>query len=274
MSDSIIADGSELDGVPYIILAGGEGAGKTTFGIALLKECGGLLARIEEGDQAYRGQGYQRTKVAPKPTNDAPETFVDWFNDVIDWCGDNLKQGDTLVLDSLTATAKRLEQTVCARYGVESISAAGGGYGRGWEEMKREFNEFQDSLDWLRGKGIGVWWLAHLEAVELKNDPTIERVHVYNLAVDRRIAATARQTAQAVLAVMTDIIVAGVVTDKTGKVQQAGKIQKSSKRSLICDGSTPAFTLLCKNRFGLPSKMDFYQDDLTLLDSISFYDAE
>lgn len=271
MADSILADGTEMDGVPNVILAGGEGAGKTTFGIAMLKECGGLLARIEEGDQAYRGDGYARSKVAPKPTNESPEIFIDWFNDMIDWCGDNLKEGDSLVLDSLTATAKRLEQTVCARYAVESISAAGGGYGRGWEEMKREFNEFQDSLDWLRGKGIGIWWLAHLEVAELKNDPTVERVHVYQLAVDRRIAAAARQNAQAVLCVMTDVVVAGVVTDKSGKVQQAGKIQKSSKRSLICDGSVPGFLNLCKNRFGLPSKTDFYQDDLALLDFIPFY---
>jgi len=271
MSDNIIADGSELDGVPYVILAGGEGSGKTTFGIALLKECGGLLARIEEGDQAYRGKGYTRSKVAPKPTNEAPEIYIDWFNDLVDWCADNLKQGDTLFIDSLTANAKRLEQTVCARYAVESISAAGGGYGRGWEEMKREFNELQDSLDWLRSKGIGVWWTAHLETAELKNDPTLERVHVYTLAVDRRIAAAARQNAQGVLCVMTDVIVAGVESDRSGKVTQAGKIQKSSKRSLICDGSVPGFLQLCKNRFGLPSKMDFYQDDLALLDYIPFY---
>lgn len=273
MTDSFLADEDELSS-PLVILAGGEGAGKTTFGINLIKECGGLLARVEDGDQAYRGKGYNRTKVAPKPTNETPELFITWFTDLIDYAADNLKKGDTIVIDSLTAVAQRLEQTVCCRYGVESLTKAGGGYGAGWSEVKREFIEIADELDWLRGKGIGVWWLAHLEVAQLKDDPTIEAVNVYNLAVDKRIAAVARQRAQAILAVMTDIIVAGIVQDKTGKVTQAGRVQKSSKRSLITDASTPAFTALCKNRFRLGSKLDFYEGDLSILDNIDFYCAD
>lgn len=274
MSDSIIAGDNEPASSPLIILAGGEGAGKTTFGVNLIKECGGLLVRIEDGDQATGGEGYTRTKVAPKPTNEDPEIFLRWFNDTVDWCADNLKNGDTVVIDSLTALSQRLEQTVCARYSVESINKAGGGYGAGWAEVSREFMEVADTLDWLRGEGIGVWWLAHLESYTLKDDPTIEAVNVYRLAVDKRIAAVARQRAQAILAVMTDIIAAGIVTDKVGKVTQAGRIAKSSKRSLICDGSTPAFTGLCKNRFKLGSKLDFYENDLSILDNIDFYCAD
>lgn len=261
---------------PLLVIAGQEGSGKTTLAAEAVLEFGGAFIRTEDGLQKYAEMPEEDQPLAfpvlPKATPEKPEAFINALYDALDWCWDNMEAGQILALDTISVLFQRLQQTVLNRYGVSNVAEAAGGYGKGFLEIETETLKLIDELNELREqKKVGVILLSHLAADTLKNDPLIEAALCYNLAMDKKSAAVFKQQAHAILAIGFDTVVSGTEYDKTGKVTKAGRIQRVSKRHLVCDASTPAYSQLCKNRFGLPAKLDLPEGDLSLFDNIKFF---
>ena len=261
---------------PLLVVCGQEGSGKTTLAAEAVLEFGGVFIRAEDGLQKYAELSEDEQPLAfpvlPKATAEKPEAFINALYDQLDWCWDNMKKGEILAVDTVSVMFQRLQQTVLNRYGVTNVAEAAGGYGKGFLEIETETLKFIDELNALRvEKQVGVMLLSHLAADTLKNDPLIEAALCYNLAMDKKSAAVFKQQAHAILAIGFDTVVAGTEYDKMGKVVKAGRIQRVSKRHLICDSSVPAYSQLCKNRYGLPAKLDLPEGSLALFDNIKFF---
>lgn len=264
---------------PLIVICGQEGSGKTTLAAEAVLEFGGVFIRAEDGLQKYAALPEDEQPLAfdvlPKATPEKPEAFIDEFYAQMDWCWDNMKKGEILVIDTISVMFQRLQQTVLNRYGVTNVAEAAGGYGKGFLEIETETLRLIDELNALRAeKGVAVLLLSHQVADTIKNDPIVEAALCYNLAMDKKSAAVFKQQAHAILAIGFDMVITGTETDKTGKVTKAGRIRKVSKRHLICDASTPAYSQLCKNRFDLPAKLELTEGDLSLFDSIKFFEGK
>lgn len=264
---------------PLIIICGQEGSGKTTLAAEAVLEFGGVFIRVEDGLQKYASLPEEDQPLAfdvlPKATVDKPEAFKDELYSQIDWCWDNMKEGEILVVDTISVLFQRIQQTVIHRYGASNIGEAAGSYGKGYLEIEKETFEFIDELNDLRiKKGVAIILLCHQKAGKIKNDPIVEAALCYTLAMDEKSEAVFKQQAHAILAINYDMVITGTETDKMGKVTKAGRIRKVSKRHLICDGSTPAYSQLCKNRLGLPAKLELPEGDLSLFDSIKFFEGK
>lgn len=264
---------------PLLVICGQEGSGKTTLAAEAVLEFGGVFIRTEDGLQKYANKPEDEQPLAfpvlPKATPEKPEAFVNALYEALDWCWDNMKEGEILVIDTISVMFQRLQQTVLNRYGVSNVAEAAGGYGKGFLEIETETLRLIDELNALRAeKGVAVLLLCHQQADTIKNDPIVEAALCYNLAMDKKSAAVFKQQAHAILAIGFDMVITGTETDKAGKVTKAGRIRKVSKRHLICDASTPAYSQLCKNRFDLPAKLELPEGDLSLFDSIKFFEGK
>ena len=261
---------------PLIVICGQEGSGKTSLAAEAVLEFGGVFIRAEDGLQKYAGLPEADQPLAfpvlPKATSEQPEAFINELYDQLDWCWENMKEGEILAIDTISVMFQRLQQTVLNRYGVTNVAEAAGGYGKGFLEIETETLKFIDELNALRvEKKVGVLLLSHQVADTIKNDPIVEAALCYNLAMDKKSAAVFKQQAHAILAIGFDIVITGTETDKQGKVTKAGRMRKISPRHLICDASTPAYSQLCKNRLGLPPKLAMPEGDLSLFDYIPFF---
>ncbi len=259
-------------GAPFIIFAGQEGSGKTTALVRLVEEFGGAIIPTEDGLQAAEDRDVVAFDVCALSTPDKPEAFLDDLYESFGWCWDNLQKGQVLGVDTISVLYQRLEQTVLNRYGESNIAACAGGYGKGFLEIRKEMMEIIDTLQAMRRElDVGIICTSHMSAGVIKNSPDVEAALVYTLAFDEKSAQLWRQQCQALLCIGFDTVVSGVETDNKGVVKKAGRVIKNSKRHLICDASIPAYSQLAKNRFNLPAKIVFPEDDLTWIDSINWF---
>lgn len=258
---------------PLIIVAGQEGSGKTTAIVNLVEAYGGVIIPTESGLQAATKRKVTAFPVIAKSTPDKPELFLDQLYECFEWCWDNMQAGQVLALDTITVLYQRLEQTVLNRYGEKNIAACAGGYGKGFLEIRSEMMSILDELNALRAeRDIAVVMTGHMEPTVLKNSPDVEAALCYSLAMDKNSAQLFKQQAHAVICIGIDTVVSGAELDNKGKVKQAGRIVKSSKRHLFADASTPAYSQLAKNRFNMPAKQVFVEDSLDWIDSCDLND--
>lgn len=257
---------------PLILLLGQEGSGKTTAAVNLVENFGGVIIPTESGLQAATDRNIVAFPVLPKSTPKEPEAFLDALFECFEWCWDNMKAGEVLVLDTATVMFQRIEQTVLNRYGESNIAACAGGYGKGYLEIRKDVMEIVDEVNALRNeKDIAVVITGHMEAGTLKNSPDIEAALCYQIAMDQKSAALFKQQAHAVLCIGFDTVVSGTEIDAKGAVKKAGRIIKNSKRHLIADASIPAYSQLAKNRFNMPAKQIFPENGLDWVDGIEWF---
>lgn len=257
---------------PFILFAGQEGSGKTTAAVALVEQFGGVIIPTESGLQAATDRDITAFPVLPKATPQKPEAFLEALFECFEWCWDNMKAGEVLVLDTVSVMCQRIEQTVLNRYGESNIAACAGGYGKGFLEIRREVMEIIDELNAIRKElDVAIVLTSHMEAGVLKNSPDVEAALCYQLRIDPKSASLFREQAHAVLCIGFDTVVTGTETDNKGKVKTAGRIVKNSRRHLICDASIPAYSQLAKNRYNMPAKIVFPENDLDWLDNIAWF---
>jgi len=163
-----------LNYAPWILLHGGNGTGKTTFGCGALDV---LLLDMETGKKENTPKGCRE-----------PETY----NDVLGWINSltTTEHGfKTLVIDTLDRIEQMITDEICTLHGWDSIMAPG--FGKGTSERTREWAMFWKALRELRkAKNMCVILIAHSKIEEV-TDPILPSygTHKVNLyKEDARIA--------------------------------------------------------------------------------------
>jgi hypothetical protein len=229
---------------PRIIIHGREGSGKTTLAAKFPRP---IFLQVEDG--------------CPAELEIPTSGVLAKYNDVIaaiTTLGNERHEYQTVVIDSLDALEPLVWNAACVENNWKSIESAG--YGRGYVEADKQWQDFTAGLDWLRRTcGMIVVLIAH-SAVETVNDPRAPSYTSYQLRLHKRGRALMQDWADGIGFLTTELV---IQTEDQG-FKKRTRADGGSARYVHWEGK-PAFT--AKNRYALPAKMlvpkDFdYNKDL------------
>ena len=176
---------------PRIIIHGKEGSGKTTLAAQFP---GPIFLQVEDGCPA--GLEIATFGVLPK------------YDDVIaaiTALGNEPHNFQTVVIDSLDALEPPVWDATCVANNWRSIESAG--YGRGYVEADKYWNDLLAGLDWLRrNRGMMIVLIAH-SAVETVNDPRAPSYTSYQLRLHKRGRALLQDWADAIGFLSTELVI-------------------------------------------------------------------
>jgi hypothetical protein len=217
---------------PRIIIHGREGSGKTTLAAQFP---GPIFLQVEDG--------------CPAGLSIATFGVLARYDDVIAAITalENERHNyQTVVIDSLDVLESFVWDSTCAIHNWKSIESAG--YGRGYVEADRQWQDVLNGLDWLRRtRGMKVVLIAH-SAVETVNDPRAPSYTSYQLRLHKRGRALNQDWADAIGFLSTELV---IQTEDQG-FKKRTRADGGSARYIHWEGK-PSFT--AKNRYALPAKM-------------------
>jgi hypothetical protein len=217
---------------PRIIIHGREGSGKTTLAAQFP---GPIFLQTEDG--------------CPSGLSIATFGVLAKYDDIIAAItafGHEQHNYQTVVIDSLDVLESLILDATCVANNWRSIESAG--YGRGYVEADKYWNDLLAGLDWLRrNRGMMVVLIAH-SAVETVNDPRAPSYTSYQLRLHKRGRALVQDWADAIGFLSTELV---VLSEDQG-FRKRTRADGGSARYLNWEGK-PAFT--AKNRYALPAKM-------------------
>lgn len=159
----------------------------------------------------------------------------------------------TVVIDSLDWLERLIFDQVCAKYGVQSIEKADGGYARGYGHALGYWRRIVDALDVLRHtRGMAVILVSHAK-IERFEDPEAAAYDRYSPRLHKLAAAYLCEWCDAVLfatrCIRTQSEDAGFGRTRT----IAASIGKDGGERIIRTVGGPA--CVAKNRYSLPSEI-------------------
>lgn len=223
--------------MPIVLVHGTHGLGKTSFGaaapdpVAILTEDG--LAKIE----------IQHFPVAAS-YEDVMDAIAALYNEEHD--------RKTLVFDSLDHFEPLVWAEICRRNNYASIEAAG--YGKGYIEADKVWQEFFDAMTALRNdKGMMIYLIAHTR-IEKFDSPETEPYDRYTIKLHKRASALAQERADIVFFLNQRVSTLANETTKENKSAPPKSVRGGGvgPRTLFTERK-PAYE--AKNRYGLPSEI-------------------
>lgn len=173
---------TKSDAPPIVVLYGVDGVGKTSLA-------------AEFPDPVYLHTDGEN------PPDDvellSPGT-IETFDELLDVFGELLTEEHdrkTVIIDSLDGLEPLVWAKTCQRISVNSIEEAG--YGKGYIEADKEWNDYLAALSALKQRGIAVVQLAHPEIVRF-DSPTTDPYSRYSIKLHKRANALVREKADIV----------------------------------------------------------------------------
>jgi hypothetical protein len=163
----------------------------------------------------------------------------DDFTEQLRWLYKNKNGYKTLVIDSVDALNRHIENIVCKRNVVDSIAQIP--YGGGYKLVAEEWGQLlAKTLQAFRDTGMNIVLISH-SAVERFEDPGMLSYDRTTLAIDKRAARIVTGWADDIFYIRRDVTLR---TDKSGFTEKK-RADESDERFLISCGST---TVTAKSR--------------------------
>lgn len=258
---------------PLLVICGPAGAGKTTLGAMFPKPVFIQAERVDsvfdDWEESLIPDVFPRIPSASVEYKTAPVSTL--LSQIYQLCDDE-HDYQTLVIDSISAMHRLIEQQLCCVYGVENVAEASGGYGKYVYELQKIWMDIIGALQELRDtREMTIVGLAHIDAKQLKARPDGDPVVAWVLQMHEKSAEVWTTAASGVLAIKLDEFIKGAEKDRQGKLTRAGRVVMSGQRHLVTDPSTMGYGMLCKNRFGLPATIKLPVETNPLIPLIPFY---
>lgn len=218
---------------PKVVVYGGNKVGKSTLGSQIPNA---LFIDIEGGLDAL-----DVVSVRAKSYKDVMDILAALATE------DHEHQG--VVLDSLDWMEALLWQAVCDHHKVASIELVGGGYGKGYLEATKLWDEFLKALDYLRNeRGMTILLIAH-DVVTKMQPPDGEPYNYSELRLHHRAAGLVKDWADCI----------AYATEKTGTRKDDLGFNKKHVRAIgtqqrvLIVGKNPAY--VSGNRYGMADEV-------------------
>jgi len=162
-----------------------------------------------------------------------------------------------LVIDGLDTLETMMINSLCIRFGVESIEQISGGYGKGYTIAAEEFQKLLRTFNFFINAGINVLLIGHraIQHIDEPNDFTGKGYDRYTIQMVNAKKSTP------MLVEWADVVVYAAY--ETTTVEVGNKVKAAgSKRVLYTDYSA---SFEAKNRLGLPSKLPMTSESINLI---------
>jgi len=223
MSDYSIQTGASSD-PRRVVIYSQPGMGKTTLASYTPKP---IFVQVEDG---LAGIGADRLPLVKD---------YDDFTEQLRWLYKNKGDYKTLVIDSVDALNRHIENIVCKRNVVDSVAQIP--YGSGYKLVSEEWGQLlSKTLQAFRDIGLNIVLISH-SAIERFEDPGMLSYDRTTLAIDKRAARIVTGWADDIFYIRRDVVMR---TDKSGFTEKK-KADESDERYLISCGST---TVTAKSR--------------------------
>ena len=222
---------------PRVVIHGGGGAGKTTFGASAPSA---ILMPLEEGE------GILNVQALPKPG-----CYVDVMNALGELQVEEHPY-KTLVLDTIDHLEPLIWQAVCdtdsKKNHIEDF-----GYGKGYTKADPFWIGFFQALDGLRRKGMTILALCHNEG-KIIDDPTAGSYNKWTPKLHKR--------ANALLYEWADVVgfleVERMVQRGDGDSDKKARSTSTGQRMLYLEDLGG---FVAKNRYDLPTRLSIPKED-------------
>ena len=263
---------------PIVTIVSAPGAGKTSFAGMFP---GALFVQAESAGTVFEtwAEDSQPTLLPPLPKVSKDEagnvkgstytTLMDQLREVA--TGEH--GYTTLVIDSVTALSRKLEQEIAMRDAVATVADASGGFHKGYSELASWHSEIVYACEMIRQRRkMAIIFLAHSGVVKMKNRPDEGAEYtVYSLDMHRDSAQVYISNSDAVIYIKKEEFIQGAATDRKGQTTKFGRAMQTGDRVLITSGDGLVGYVAAKSRYPMPVEIALPQGDNPLLQYIPFF---
>jgi len=171
---------------------------------------------------------------------------------------------ETLVIDTTTSLQALFENEIVRLEDDEkSIQDCRGGFQKAYDIVAGYHKEIIQKCLKIRAKrNMTIVFLAHTDEYKRKNHPEIPDPYtVYGMRMHKKSREYYISECDAVIYIKQHETVVGSESDKKGKQTKAGRIKRSADRTLITSSDGVMGFIDAKNRYNMPTEIDFILED-------------
>lgn len=171
----------------------------------------------------------------------------------------------TLVIDTTTSLQSLFEnELVRLENDEKSIQDCRGGFQKAYDVVAGYHKDIIQKCIKIRAKrDMTIIFLAHTDEYKRKNHPELpDQYSVYGMRMHKKSRDFYISESDAVIYIKQRESISGAQSDKKGNQTKSGRVKKSKNRTLITSSDGVVGFVDAKNRYFMPTEIEFQLDDI------------